>query len=260
MPVEPLAEPEFFPPVVRCTQCGALDCQSCSFTAPPPAVGTLAWEVPVGSTFSRLWSTALTCSTEPALAFGQLRSGSVLSAFSFALLAEILAIASIGVTLLPFAWLLFPELMWGALQDAWVWALCLGALLTASALMLLLHAMWGACIEWGALRAGEVPDLRLGLRFALYGCGWDLLTSPFGVVCQLATRGLSGGLGPVVAATRRAPRAALTAYLRDCRKLSLAGERSATQISLTMLIIMLLGIALAVIAGALLMVGYWGLW
>jgi hypothetical protein len=47
-------------------------------------------------------------------------------------------------------------------------------------MMVFLHGLHGLALDWAAARFGG--RRRLGLRFGLYSCGWDLATLPLGLV------------------------------------------------------------------------------
>jgi hypothetical protein len=68
--------------------------------------------------------------------------------------------------------------------------------------MVSLHAIHGVALDAAARRYGGRRFGR-GLRFGLYGCGWDLITLPLGLLITA----LSGGLS----AARRAVPLGLTA-------------------------------------------------
>ena len=70
-----------------------------------------------------------------------------------------------------------------------------------------------------------------GARFGLYACGWDLMTSPLGVVCALLLRGPVRGLAPIGAAARAA-RPAQRAYLTACRGFDEAAGRRALRLAM----------------------------
>ncbi len=252
-------EPDAFPPVVRCVRCGQPDCAGCD-DAPRAALdpAELAWEAGRGTLGSRLWATAVASSVEPGRTFGLLQDGPLASAFAFSLLAETLAIGSVGLVALGLSFALVPELTAKLLSDAVVLGFAAAALIGASLLMVLLHAVWGLCLEWGAQRAGSPARFRYGLRFGFYACGWDLLTSPLGLAHEVLTRGPRRGLVPVLAAIR-VPRSALEAYLVDCRQLSTEAKRHATRISLITLASLVVLIAIGGTIGALGFASYCGL-
>ena len=80
----------------------------------------------------------------------------------------------------------------------------------------------GVAIE--NLKKNFVVTRWRGLRFGLYACGWDLLTSPIGMLAALVTRGPRLGWAPVGAAAR-APGLAQRAYLERCLGVDGAAQR-----------------------------------
>ena len=118
------------------------------------------------------------------------------------------------------------------------------ALFALALLMVLLHVLWGLCIELGVATTGGRARFAQGLRFGLYACGWDLVTSPAGLVGSLISRGFTGAWRPVIQAAR-VPRAALRAYVHDYRKLDPNAQRRGIQLSITVLGGLCLSIVLA---------------
>jgi hypothetical protein len=92
-----------------------------------------------------------------------------------------------------------------------------------SGIMVLLHLLWGAGLELGLRLQGHPVRLAWTLRYALYACGWDLLTSPIGLLTSSVSRGLVQGLRDVREGVR-IPKHATRAYLIFAR---CAPERSA---------------------------------
>jgi hypothetical protein len=187
----------------------------------------------------RLWFTALASSTEPSRTFGELPDGRVAPALAFALLAETLAIGSVGSLLALSALAIAPELSLRILSTPAFLGAALGLLFGLSLVMVFLHLLWGLCVELGAGSTGGTARFRHGMRFGLYACGWDLLTSPAGVLEGLWSRGLVNAWPPIAQAIR-VPRAALRAYVEDCRHLDGSAQRRGTQLSIAVLGAMLL--------------------
>jgi hypothetical protein len=193
-----------------------------------------------------LWFTALASSTQPAKIFGALPDGRVRSALAFALLAEIMAIGSLGSVLALAALAVAPDLSARILTAPAFLAGALGLLVGLSLLMVALHIVWGLCVELGARNSGAPARFRQGMRFGLYACGWDLLTSPAGVVEGLLSRGFVHAWHPIVQAIR-VPRAALRAYVEDYRHLDGQAQRRGVQLSIAVLGAMMLSILVAVL-------------
>ena len=68
--------------------------------------------------------------------------------------------------------------------------------------------------------------MAFGLRYALYACGWDLLTSPFGVAAGFVEGGIARALSEARMGVR-VPRHATRAYLQSARQLDETGARRA---------------------------------
>jgi len=222
------------PPAVLCALCRRVDCAGCEFTPHEARVEpTLAWEQRGQSVSRRLWRTALRSSTEPAHVFGALPAGNVAPALYFALLAETIAIGSFGVVVVGLSLAIAPQFSLAVLTHPLGLAYLFGGLGAASAIMVLLHAIWGACLEFGA-QSHERDGLRQSLRFALYACGWDLLTSPAGVIEGVSRRGFRRAFAAIESAVR-APRPALRAYQEDLRHFESAARRRAMRVSLLVL-------------------------
>lgn len=229
-----------------CTRCGGPDCSTCEVGAAPAVASTLPWEEQ-GTVGERLFRTAHASSCEPRVVFGALADGSVASALAFAFLAEALAIGSFAVTLSLAAVAVAPALSLRALTHPIGLSYVVGGVFVTTVVMVTLHAMWGACLEAGAgiTRAG----LRQSLRFGLYACGWDLLTSPVGLLEGLLRRGPRRTLRAMSNAIR-APRPALDAYQHANRHFELGARRRGSRLSIFVLTATLL--ALIPVAGLLL--------
>lgn len=258
---EPIVdENEPIPPIVRCAHCGALDCAGCQRVSTRPSdEPALDWEDSPAALSERLWLTAVASSVEPARVFGRMRDGSLWRALTFSLLVEVMAIGSLGVALALPVLAIAPEFGLELLRDRAFFGTALVGLVSASLLMVFLHAAWGVCLEWGAQRAGSLPHFRMGLRFGLYACGWDLLTSPIGVAHQALRRGPRHAF-ETAAAAARVPRRALALYMEECRRFPQEAQRRATRASIYAIGLMVLAIAIGVGAGALEFAQAWGLW
>jgi hypothetical protein len=151
-------------------------------------------------------------------------------------------------------WLAAPELAQQVLASS---EACAALLLTWFAFvvcMVGLHLLWGVCLDVGAQqpRAGK-SGWQGGARFGLYACGWDLLTSPFGVFGSLLTRGPLRAWLPIGAAVR-APLLAQHAYLAFCLGADEAAQRRARRLAMFVVVgglcflILLLAAAVASLA------------
>jgi hypothetical protein len=137
-------------------------------------------------------------------------------ALTFAMVTET-ALALSFLPLVTFGWIGLAEL--GLVPSPSVVGLVTGSLGIAvgfAALLVGLHVLFGASIELHARLFGERRrSPGSALCFALYACGWDLLTSPLGLwLC--ATRADTARLGDVMAAAR-VPRTALLCYFVTVR-------------------------------------------
>lgn len=228
------------PPAVSCARCRRHECAGCSPSGAETAA-PLAWEQSEGGLSVRLWRTAIAASTQPGRVFGELPTGAVAPALGFALFAELVAIGSLGLLAALLLGAVMPDLALRIFTSSS--ALAAAALLVtgASVLMVLLHALWGACLELGVERGAA--RFSQGLRFGLYACGWDLLTSPAGVIHGLLTRGWRGAWQPITAAVS-VPRSALAAYLDQHRRFDPAARRRSFKFSAVVLGVALLAIAL----------------
>jgi hypothetical protein len=190
-------------------------------------------------------------STDPLGTFGELPEGDMGPAFSFAMLAETLAIGSIALFVAMGALAAAPKFAARVLSNPAVIELIAGAIVLVAAGMVALHALWGICLELGVAVSGGKARFRLGMRFGLYACGWDLLTSPAGILQGVVSRGFARAWEPIGAATR-APGAAMRAYQRQRRRLDRTAERRGVQLS----VVILGGTMLLLIIASLLLVGY----
>ena len=215
------------PATVVCATCGLPEC-NCEADRPSAFSGVVAivpWERPGGSLLSRLWATAKLCTLSPEAFFSALPPGGALAPLGFALLAELLAALGLCVTLGAVAMLALPALgpelaenasLRGTVGRAIAWGVPALALA-----MVLLHGAHGLALDAAARRAGSRQGGR-GLRFGLYGCGWDLVTLPLGLLVLTLTDGPFTALRHS-ARGLTAPNSAALAYLGHVHRF----ERSA---------------------------------
>jgi hypothetical protein len=241
-----LTDEEEVPPAVTCPRCGRSECAGC---APAPEVAgsipSLVWESRRGGSWlGKLFHTATASSTEPERIFGELSDGKLAPALAFAAVSETLAIASLaGAGVLALA-VMAPDLALRALADPHVLGLLGGAAAGGVVVMIVLHAAWGLCLELGARGSEQGARFTQGLRFGLYACGWDLLTSPAGIVHGLVARGPVRAWSPIIGAVQ-APRIAMRAYLERCRHLDPAAQRRGKRLTLFVLGVAFFGITTA---------------
>jgi len=217
------------PPAIACAACGRQDCMgTCAVVRLTPT--DLPWENDESTWVARLWRTAEMTALEPDFVFGRLARGRLGAAFGFALVCESLALASLGAVASVAFGVLWPEPFVDGLRSPFVWTMVLAAWVVTTVGMLLIHVLWGACMEFGAKLAGVEADHQRGFRFGMYSTGWDLLTSPAGIALSLVFRGWSSFVEPLRVAAR-IPRKAVDAYLVDCRGFDARTRRRAMQVT-----------------------------
>lgn len=193
----------------------------------------------------RLWQTALDTSTDPERVFAELTPGSVWPALGFAVVSETLALGSLMLLGSGVLWLGAPEVGRRLARDPEAIATGLGLLAGCVVLMLVLHLLWGVCLDVGAGSGRQRFEVRQGARFGLYACGWDLMTSPIGVFWSLLFAGPVRGFAPVGAAARAAS-PAQRAYLERCRGFGAAARRRGVRLAVIVVgvVVTLAGVAL----------------
>ena len=106
------------------------------------------------------------------------------------------------------------------------WVLFSASLVLFSAGLLTIHIIWVCSQEFGVKRAGGIAQYKDAIIFGLYACGWDLLTSPAGLLLAAIYRSLFAGL-PLIRTASRAPKLATAAHLEKRRGLSAEERKSA---------------------------------
>lgn len=232
------------PPVAVCAACGQAACGGCRRER-PAVVGGLPWEDSGQHWVVRLWQTALVSGVEPERTFGALTPGDVARPFVFALLAETLALGSLLVSAAALLWLADAELARALLYHPLGIGSSLGLLAACVLIMLLLHVLWGVSLDIGGRFGQRDMDVRQGARFGLYACGWDLMTSPIGLLCSLLLAGPLRGFS-IVGAAARAARPAQRAYLETNQRLLPLARRRALRFAMAVVgsVVSLLGVAL----------------
>ena len=223
------------PAAVLCAFCGQPDCPGCR--ADESRSGVLAivpWERP-GGLWSRLWSTANATTRSAETFFGALPDGAVGPPLRFAVLSELLAIASVVAVLLPLFVLALPALALELVSDpslraASLRGVAIGIPLLA-AWMVVAHVMHGAALDIGARRLGARSQRRRALRFGLYACGWDLMMGPIGAIGTIFGRG-PRALAELVVVSMKVPSRASLALLQGAyglrRDAALRARRAGT--------------------------------
>jgi hypothetical protein len=203
------------PPVIRCATCLRLECDGCGKPYGPKSV--LAWENREGSLLIRCWVTARQSVSSGVSSCLDVRSPR--RALSFAIASELAAALSLALSFFLVLLLAFPS---GA-----VFLLGQPSALLASgvlvlglcAFMVIVHLLWGLGLELGVWLSGGEWQPGRSVAFALYACGWDLLTSPVGALAAIASVGFKPGMAEVREAMR-VPRAAVTRYVVEARGVS----------------------------------------
>jgi hypothetical protein len=238
------------PAAVLCMACGRTDCAGC-VTPERARIASTPWEAHDQPFSHRLWQTARLATVDGEEFFGALPDGSVAAALRFALSCELLAIASLALTGLPFVYALVPGFVETIAADherrAWVAASVTMAVPFLALMMVVLHVLWAGGLELGLRLAGAAGRPAHCLRYALYSCGWDLVTSPFGFAAGWASVGFRGAAAELRAAVR-IPRFATVAYIGRARQVPERKARRALLIAavLTGAIVLVLAIALGV--------------
>ncbi|MCU0691850.1 MAG: hypothetical protein MUF54_10650 [Polyangiaceae bacterium] len=188
---------EDVPAAVVCARCGRPDCSGCippdETTLPSGVISIVPWERPGSSWWARLWLTARAATRAAPQFFQSLPPGDYAAAIRFAVLTELLAVGSWAVFILLIATAAAPSIMWALFvepgtQAVMVRLFVFGVLGFASVLVLG-HVVHGLALEQGALRQGASSHRSHVLRYALYSTGWDILSSPIGLLLTLTTEG-----------------------------------------------------------------------
>jgi hypothetical protein len=212
------------PATVVCATCGLPECD-CETDRPSSFSGVVAivpWERPGSSLLARLWTTAKLGTLSPQTFFAALPPGGLAAPFGFALLAELVAAVGLCLTLGAVGLAVVPGL-WAELSTNPELRAALARTLgfgvpALVALMIALHAAHGASLDRAARREGSLR-LGRGLRFGFYGCGWDLVTLPLGLLLLTFTDGPVSALRHS-ARGLTAPNAASLSYLTHVHDLS----------------------------------------
>ncbi|HTM44847.1 MAG TPA: hypothetical protein VL137_07830 [Polyangiaceae bacterium] len=209
-------EPTDFPPTVITVDSPPVE--SMQFAALP-------WAATLG--VASAWHTAEEMSRNAERIASEFRGHRAGRAALFALVAELLAVGSVALALLPLIALSFPRAATRALFNP-SYALLLGGeavvgVVLMALLMVGLHALWAWGMELGVWNRGLPRNWNSGVALACYSCGWDLVTSPFGVCVLLFGKG-PRSVGPVVRAALNAPRLCVNAYLQGAREFSEADQ------------------------------------
>lgn len=254
--------PDIFdvPAAVLCARCGQPDCTGCEDPADEGSgvVAIVPWERP-GGTWKRLWATARATTLTADQFFAALPDGPVRPAAGFALLAELLAVASMLALLLPFFALALPGLAAAIVSDprlrlkALFWlAVAVPAL---AGWMVLAHAAHGVALDAGARRHGARSQSRRALRFGLYACGWDLMSGPLGALAAAFSEGRKAA-SAALTASMRVPARATVALLQGVYSLPPPVALRARRYGTRAAVLMTIGSALCILTAAALLYRY----
>jgi hypothetical protein len=217
--------------------CGRVDCAGCVRLTPERERGSTPWEGTKGSVVSRLWQTARMTTIDGETFFAGLGDGSVMAALRFAVMCEFLAIASLAAFFGAVAYLAAPAFVNSLLADPEARRIVLATfgvgVPTVALLMVAIHALWAGGLELGLRFAGAPGQTRHCLRYALYSCGWDLVTSPFGFVAGCVEGGFAVATAELRAAVR-IPRVATFAYVGRARGMPMVNARRALLVAGTL--------------------------
>lgn len=244
------------PAAVLCATCGQADCPGC-FAGSEHESGVIAivpWERS-GGTWTRLWATANATTRGADAFFAVLPDGEIPPAMRFAVLAELLAVASVAAVLLPLAAFVLPGLALAIITDpAMRWAALrwVGLGVPAVAMwMVAVHVTHGAALDAGARRLGARPQRRRAVRFGLYACGWDLMVGPLGAAFTLVSQGVRATMQLAELAVT-APSRAGVAFLQSVYQIAPAevprARRTAKRAAWAIVIISTFATALALAA------------
>lgn len=208
------------PAAVVCALCGQPDCAGCDPALDEPTNGSgvmaiIPWERPGHGPLARWWSTAHLATLNHRTFFAGIPDGDWRPALSFAVLSELVAVSGLALTGLLLALPFMPWLPRLLVADSLVRAAVLEAVAwgvpVLSAVMVGLHVLYGVLTDLAARREGSKRRGR-GLRFGLYGCAWDVVTLPLGLLIVTFTSGL-GAAAKALPLGLTAPGQAVRGYL-----------------------------------------------
>ncbi len=210
---------EDVPPATFCTWCGRTDCEGCAVSDRGPFSEVrqiIPWEERRG--FASWWLTCMRVTEPPMVWLDDVLAGRVGRAAWFALLAEVLAVTSYAAPVVFAGWLFMAA--FGAASPAWsvvsgTIRVCVGL----GAFMVALHVVWVAALEALLVVRGRKSEWKPAILLGLYACGWDMVTSPGGVVLGWYYGGWSR-VGRLLRGATANPRAACLHYLATAREIS----------------------------------------
>ncbi len=220
------SQPELIdvPAAVVCVHCGESDCAGqCILEATQSGiVHIVPWERSHLPFFTRLWGTARLTTVDAEPFFAGLPDGPVGPAFRFALAAELGALLSHVLLVLPVALLLAPRWVKDVALDpisrGFVLRLLVGGVPLFALVLVTAHAAHGFALDVGAGRQGAKRQRTRAVRLGLYAAGWDLVVGPFGFFVLLVQEGIDRAL-TVMGLLRGLPTRASRAFAAQHYKL-----------------------------------------
>ncbi|HQP35036.1 MAG TPA: hypothetical protein PLI95_07655 [Polyangiaceae bacterium] len=247
------------PAAVVCARCGRPDCPGCESpeetTHPSGVIAIIPWERPIGSTWSRLWSTSLAVSLRTDSFFGPLSAGEVAPSLRYSIACETIAVASVALSLAAAVFAIIPGITIDAMTDPRIRNIVLRLFALGipgfAALLVVMHLVWGWALDKGACRVGARSHRSQALRFGLYSTGLDLMTSPVGLLYALLAEG-GRTAAKLLPAAVEVPRIATNALLRRVYHLAdlpAARARKFSTITVSVLApVLVLGTMIALVA------------
>jgi hypothetical protein len=216
---------EDVPPASFCVVCGRIDCDGACYFEAEATDDLIPWDRL--RTMRTFWSTCVQTAEPPELWIERAILGDAKKALAFAALVELLAVGSYAVLALGVlapAFVYF-EVSW---TDVGGWTGPL-AVIVLGGFMVALHVVWAAFLEALLILRGSAREWKSLFALACYSCGWDLITSPGGLVVALYVAGRREAWRLLRGATSN-PTAACVYYLHHVREVS---PQAATKLAFT---------------------------
>ena len=212
---------------MSCAHCGSITCEGCAPQVIVAEIETAAllWQTASKHSLRTLYQTALQTAENASEVFADTGTRSLTKAAFFGVIVEVLAVSSTMIFYCALALLASPLFRRVVGTLPYFWPLFCVSMLVFSMALLVIHLIWAFSQEYGIKRAGGKVNLRDGAIFGLYACGWDLLTSPAGLLLAALYRGIFSGF-PLIRSASRAPKLATAAHLDLRRALSTDQKKS----------------------------------
>lgn len=242
------------PAAVICAWCGRGDCAGCAKErgGASGVIAIVPWERPFSPWAGRFFATVKATTQGAEGFFRTLPDGPVSPAFTFAVLAEVLAVSSTAAFIAPLVVLGVPGLLLRFLSDDSTRSAVLLATLVGifgfTLLLVAAHALHG----W--VLAPQVSRTR-GLRLGFYACGWDFGSSPAGFVAATYAESFGAGfslVGSSITAPGRSIDAALVGAFRLDPEQARRAKRHAMRLAMLTSVPGVVLVMVAVVATALL--------